>query len=524
MKISRREFLKAASAASLSVLLGGKMLPRPAAAAALPAQGPAQAPPNILLFIFDALSAFHLSLHGYPRQTTPNLERFASRATVYHNHHSAANFTTPSTASLFTGVYPWTHRAFNLSGLITPAVQPNNLFRLLDGTYHQLVFSQNLYADTLLYQFNDHLQQHEGLDSFNLAGHTFYNHLFPNDAVLGLKSYDEFLFLREEAHGSLFLSILNDLSTQIDYHLKARRLAQEYPDGLPRLANTNIYFSPAQLMDGLIGLLQNLPSPTFAYLHLMPPHEPYMPSRQYLGKFADGWSPEEIKKHRLAPGVSQPRLNERRQTYDEYLANLDAEFGRLLEHLEKNGLLENSYVILTSDHGEMFERGAHGHSTPLLFEPVFRPPLIISAPGQRQRQDVSSLTSNLDILPSLLHIAGLPIPDWAEGRALPALGGDEGSDQSLAPQILAPRSLYALEAKTNAANRPLTKFSVALLKGDYKLVFYKGYRYYSDKYEFYDLANDPSERQNLYPDHPACKELQAELVQKLEQTNAPYQR
>ena len=256
----------------------------------------------------------------------------------------------------------------------------------------------------------------------------------------------------------------------------------------------------------------------------MPPHEPYMPSRQYLGKFADGWSPEEIKKHRLAPGVSQPRLNERRQTYDEYLANLDAEFGRLLEHLEKNGLLENSYVILTSDHGELFERGAHGHSTPLLFEPVIRPPLIISAPGQRQRQDVSSLTSNLDILPSLLHIAGLPIPDWAEGRVLPALGGGEGSAQSLAPQILAPRSLYALEAKTNAANRPLTKFSVALLKGDYKLVYYKGYRYYSDKYEFYDLANDPSERQNLYPDHPACKELQAELVQKLEQTNAPYQR
>ena len=60
---------------------------------------------------------------------------FAARATVYHNHHSAGNFTTPSTASLFTSTYPWTHRAINLSSLISPAVRPQNLFRLLDDAY-----------------------------------------------------------------------------------------------------------------------------------------------------------------------------------------------------------------------------------------------------------------------------------------------------------------------------------------------------------------------------------------------------
>jgi len=52
-------------------------------------------------------------------------KRFASRATVYHNHHSAGNYTTPSTASLFTSTYPWTHRALNLSSLISPAVRPS---------------------------------------------------------------------------------------------------------------------------------------------------------------------------------------------------------------------------------------------------------------------------------------------------------------------------------------------------------------------------------------------------------------
>ena len=504
-ELSRRDFLKLASASALTLLPAARLLRQE--------QTQAEARPNIFFFIFDALSAFHLPVYGYPRHTTPNLERFARRATVYHNHHSAANFTTPSTASLFTSTYSWTHRSFNLSGLITPQVQPNNLFRLLDGIYHQLAFTQNVYADTLLYQFNDYLQQHEALDSSSLAGHTFYSHLFPKDAVYGLKSYDEFLFKREEAHGSLFLSILNDLSTQINYKLRAKRLAQDYPYGLPRLANTNIYFSPAELMDGLIEMLSGLPQPTFAYLHLMPPHEPYMPSRQFLGSFDDGWAPPEIKKHRLAPGVTQKRLDERRQEYDEYLANLDAEFGRVLDHMEKSGLLENSYVFLTSDHGELFERGAHGHSTPLLFEAIIRPPLLVSAPGQQERQDIQALTSNLDILPTLLHIAGQPIPDWAEGRVLPGLGGEEDAQ----------RSIYAIEAKTNAANSPLTKASIALLKGQYKLVHYMGYRYYDDKYELYDLANDPGEVQNVYPDHPAGKELQAELDQKLAEVNAPYQ-
>src|SRR5262245_3743808 len=74
--------------------------------------------PNILIFVFDAMSARHLSLCGYPRRTTPNLEKFAERASVYHTHFSASNFTTSGTASMLTGLYPWTHRAINYRGMI----------------------------------------------------------------------------------------------------------------------------------------------------------------------------------------------------------------------------------------------------------------------------------------------------------------------------------------------------------------------------------------------------------------------
>ena len=50
---------------------------------------------GIIIFVFDAMSARNLSVYGYPRQTTPNLERFAARSTIYHAHNSAGNYTTP---------------------------------------------------------------------------------------------------------------------------------------------------------------------------------------------------------------------------------------------------------------------------------------------------------------------------------------------------------------------------------------------------------------------------------------------
>jgi arylsulfatase A-like enzyme len=499
--LNRRDFLKLAATASLTPLLR-----------TLPGAATNQDLPNVIIILFDALCAFNLSAYGYVRQTSPNMERFASRATVYHNHHSAGNFTTPSTASLFTGTYPWTHRAINLSSLISPAVRPKNMFRPLDEAFNQVAYTQNIFADALLYQFERYLGEHLPVDSFTLSGQVFYDNLFPNDAIFGQKSFDQFLFKREEAHGSLFLSLLNDLSTQFSTQLYSEKLKQEYPNGLPRIANTDVYFRLDQVMNGVIDWLNDLPQPSLAYIHLMPPHAPYTPTQAYLDLFDDGWAPPPKKKHRLAAGISEERLAELRRTYDQFIANLDNEFGRLLDSLESGGLLENSYVILTSDHGEIFERGAHGHSMPLVFEPNIRVPLMISAPAQRERRDILAMTSNVDLLPSLLHIAGLPAAEWSEGLALPGLGGVEIPD----------RSIYVVEAKANPSYSPLRKATVALIRGRYKLIHYLGYRYYRDNYEFYDLENDPEEVDDVYSTHPAAKELQAELDQKLEEVNQPY--
>ncbi len=501
--LSRRSFLKFSAAASLGLLVSQ------VAQDQLLATGKPSAP-NVIVLLYDTLSARHLSLYGYPRLTSPNMERFARRAYVYHRHHVAGNFTTPSTASLFTGVYPWTHRALALEGTIARNRVPLNLFRFLPSHYHRAAFTQNIYADMLLYQLEDHLESHFNLDGFALAGHTLYDKLFPGDGVHGMKSFDQMLFKREEAHGSLFLSILRDLSTNLQYQWKARQYAQSYPNGLPRLANTEVFFALNQVTDGVAHLLRSLPQPFFAYIHLMPPHAPYVPRREFLQLFDDHWNPPPKKPHPLGAGVSEGRLAELRRTYDQFIADVDTELGRLMDELEGAGLFDNSYICITSDHGELFERGVHGHSTPLMFEPVLHVPLMIAVPGESARRDFYTPTSNVDLLPTLLHFTGQVAPPWCDGALLP------GFD----PQPAEARSLFSVEAKRNPAYAPLKKASLVLLRGNYKLVRYMGYKHAQDRYELYDLESDPEELVNLYPDHPQAPALQEELEANLEAADA----
>ena len=91
-----------------------------------------------------------------------------------------------------------------------------------------------------------------------------------------------------------------------------------------------------------------------------------------------------------------------------------------MSDLEQSSVLQNSYVILTSDHGELFERGEIGHASALMYAPVTHIPLLVRAPRQQQRMDYHSMTTNLDLLPTLLNITGQGIPDWLEGSLVSA--------------------------------------------------------------------------------------------------------
>ncbi len=147
-RISRRDFLKL----SWGVLGGGlasNLLPKNARLRTSDGKSP-----NIVVLVCDAMTARNLSVYGYPRKTTPNLEKIAEQAFVYHNHFSSGNFTVPATSSLLTGLRPWTHKAINLAGIVGNESVDHNIFRLLGKEYFKLAFTQNYWAVNLLNQFS----------------------------------------------------------------------------------------------------------------------------------------------------------------------------------------------------------------------------------------------------------------------------------------------------------------------------------------------------------------------------------
>ena len=179
-----------------------------------------------------------------------------------------------------------------------------------------------------------------------------------------------------------------------------------------------------------------------------------------------------------------------------------------------NLVLQNSYVIVTSDHGEMFERGELGHATALMYAPVTHIPLLISAPGQANRSDFHSATSNVDLLPTIVKIAGKEIPEWVEGRLLPGFGGNEDSN----------RSIFPMMGKDNAAFQPLKHATFVLIKNGYELLFYTGYPGHEDQFELYHLEQDPHELQNLFSkDITTTSHMKNELLEAISTANRNFQ-
>jgi hypothetical protein len=502
-KLSRRDFLK-----WTSVLSGAFALSRlaPTLSLSKPVQGSSR--PSVLIFVFDAMSAKNLSVYGYQRNTSPNLARFAERATVYNAHYSAGSFTVPGTASLLTGLYPWTHRAINESGLIARSLTDRNIFRLVGSQFNRVAFSQNLWPNYFFAQFQGDIDKLIPAGSFSQVDYLAGEKL-NRDLLTTQRTFDDFLFKRDTPPKSLIFSLFERIFLR-------RSVVQTnqagYPNGLPQLNDYPIYFRLPAVFDGLISTIGGLKPASLAYFHLFPPHDPYNPTKQFYLKFDDGWSQVEKPIHPLGDHWSPKALYRFRRAYDEYIASLDNEFGRLLDFLENKGVLANSYVIVTADHGELFERGERGHVSPLLYEAGIRVPLMISSPGQKSRQDVNSPTNSVDLAPTLAHLTGNPIPDWREGELLPLMGGMEMPD----------RSIFTLYALKNPAISKLSRLSIAMRKGDYKLIFYRGY-FSEDRFELYDLQNDAEELKNLYSDDfPVAKAMRDELLTKLDAVNAPY--
>ena len=481
--INRRDFLKVGTTFSLA--LSG--LPLALDKLTSQDQQDQRAPANVILLLFDTLSARHMSLYGYRRNTTPNMTAFAEKATVFHRHHSTANFTTPSTASLLTGLYPWKHRAFHLYGMVTPESLSTHLFKSLPSFY-KFAYTQNPLASMLLYQMQEDIDLITEVRDTAVSGDLYSEQLIPQDA--GVALWSELIIRGLENKTGLGSSLLFPIIDRYEHfsNLKLPSEAKDFPKGLPG-NNKSMFFLLDQSVEGVEEQLSSLSNPFFAYLHFWPPHEPYSPKKEFIGLFNDGWEPETKPKTPFTENRSPEYLNRERELYDEYIAYVDSEFGKFTDFLGSSSLMENSYIILTSDHGQLFERGIHGHFTSTLYEPLIHVPLVIKTPNQQSRQDVHSLTSNIDLLPTLLNLAGEEIPASLDGSVLPSIGSSEAEESG--------RSIFSFEAKENPKQGKLEKYTIALIRESYKLIYYHGYEGIADHYELYDLQNDPDELVDL---------------------------
>jgi choline-sulfatase len=502
--LSRRDFLKLTGALSLGAAA-------PSLLRILPSSQPQQGKKNVLIVVFDAFSAYHISFYGYGRETTPNLSRLTERAIVYHNHFAGGNFSTPGTASLFTGVHPWRHRAFKLFDTVDESFVNRTMFHAF-GDYYRIVYSHNPLVTTLLDQFAANLDDYVPLERFFITNDGLIERLFHNDNDIASIGWERTIKKEDGYSYSLFLS---ELYKQYQIN-KIAKLGPLFPLGLPNIRGDN-YFVLETAMDWLEAQIGKIPQPFLGYFHFMPPHQPYRTERDFYNHFANDSlkpvsKPEDLFTQNLPPKV----LELRRREYDEFILYVDREFGKLFDQMESLGLLDDTWVILTSDHGELFERGIRGHLTPVLYQPVVRVPLVIFEPGRRTRADVYNSTSAVDLLPTLLHVTGGQTADWTEGTILPPFS-DQGQDPN--------RRIYVLQAKDTKKQAPITKATLILIRGRYKLMYFFGYEELNGKerVELYDIEKDPEELNNLYSTEAGIgNELLDELRAKLAEMNRPY--
>lgn len=468
---------------------------------------------NVLVIVFDAWSAQNVSLYGYPRKTMPRLERLAEKAVVYHNHYASGNYTSPGTASLLSGVLPWTHRSLNYDNTMADDFLQKNIFHAF-SSYHRMAYSHNSLVVTLLNQCHQNVDHLLPLEQLLLSSDGFIPRLFQNDSDTASIGWARAIKRHEEGYAySLFLSSLYEAYKEN----QVKRYREDFPLGLPHI-NVDNYYRLEDAIAWLENTLPASPQPFMGYFHFLPPHAPYYTRREYYGKFArDKYKPTPKPNHKFTESKPAAKLLTLRQKYDEYLLYIDDQFARLYEFMEGSGLLENTWLVLTTDHGEIFERGISHHTTSVLCQPLVHVPLVVFEPGRQQRLDVTSPTNAIDLLPTLLHVTHHSPPEWSEGEILPPYRATPYDPQ---------RSIISMQPRFNPQFSPLSKGTIMLRKGDHKLVYFFGYdglRQGEEYIELFDLANDPEEMHNLYPAEKAIGSALLDEVQaRLEEANRKY--
>ncbi len=330
---------------------------------------------NIVFIVVDTLRADHLGCYGYGRDTSPNIDDLAGKATVYLRNKSQSTLTTSSMASMFTSQLLLSH--------FVPEVLAT-LPGLLSWAGYR----------TIGIQTNPWLDEKRGF-------------------TRGFDRYERVLPAR----------VAEQL---VDWHLKDAEVNGFYCDAETVFEKTR----------EVIGA-QRQGEPFFLYIHFMDVHGPYVPKDDY--DLWSGENRTFAEKLRLSgdfitPGADRPlRIAALRESvealYDGEIREADHAIGNIITLLADQGLYDDTCIVVASDHGEHFgEHGLVQHANSV-YEELLATPLIVKAAGQTAKEEKKFLTSNVDIARTILshggfrerHLSGLGV----RGRVLETVRNED---------------------------------------------------------------------------------------------------
>lgn len=409
--------------------------------------------PNVLLIVMDTLRADHLSLQGYERLTDPNLVRIASEGVMFENAYATSSWTLTAHASLFTGRWPYEHKADG--------------GRHLDGTYPTI-------AEALAAR---------GYRTGGFAGNfeTIPRHW---GFARGFLHYEDYYQTLPQ------LTVSSFYGRFLEYYVLHKVFGMEF--------SIDRRWAPGINQSALDWIDQDTTRPFFAFVNYYDIHAPYIsPERARFSEFENpgglvntDWTTADIYNPKT-PEQVQGEID----AYDGGIYYTDQQIQILLDELEKRGVLQNTIVIITSDHGELF--GEHGlwehHNS--LYKPVIYVPLVIWHPGSvPQGARIPTAVSNVSLPVTIMDMLGYSDQTDFPGPSLTELWTNPDSAAHW------PDPIAEMAESTWVNPNHLS------IKGDMTSVISNDWQYIEHEFngvELYNLKDDPHQLNNLAAENPS---------------------
>jgi arylsulfatase A-like enzyme len=488
---------------------------------------------NILFIMYDQLRADYLGCAGHPTLKTPHIDAFAQRGVMFSRAYCQAPVCGPSRVSFYTGRYISSHGAgYNnvpfsvdqwtlgdylrtvgmrsvLVGKTHMVPDQDGLARLqIDGASELGVWlSQGGFEP---FERDDGLHPDQGLDP-NLA----YNNYLRAQGYDSPNPWHDFANSAEGPDGEVLSG------WEMRHARLPARVADEHSE-TPYMTGRAIEFMEQANN-------QSSGQPWCLHLSLIKPHWPYVAPRPYNDMYGPNQIlPANISQHEVADrhpvvgafmdheGSVNFRRDEVRRTvipaYMGLIAQCDDQFGRLMTYLEEQGRLEDTMIVLTSDHGDYL--GDHGlGEKDLLHEEVARIPMIIYDPdpaADSRRGSVDDrLVESIDLIPTFLDCQGGDLHTHRlEGRSLlPLLRG--GEVDAWRDAAFSETDYTYHPARRALGLGPEGARAYMICTADWKYILYEGFRP-----QLFHLAEDPVEQNDLGTD-PDFAGKRAELHERL---------